>query len=254
MLQPLYLSSAHTAVARQAPAGPVWAPEFHGRYVAFFASAAVACSHPGTLPHDMSAEGHEQAAREASAVTQETPCPPNTGETAQTIAVCWTPTVEGNARERAVEHERRLADAHQHAAAELLAQADAACAGVAESERNVSPFSHPGDIDGAKPLYGPHDSRKSFRVPIGVTIFVWPIPGLTQERLQRIVNCHLAENAVLGHVSPSEPDCPLVPAGVVATVRSSTDRFAVDVKGDSPSVVSEIRARTQRLVGNRWSE
>lgn len=254
MLQSLQVSGTHTAVPREALAGPVPAPEFHGRFVAFVASAAVACSHPGTLPQDMSAEGHEQAAREASAVAQENPCPPNRGETAQSNAVCWTPSQSGDARARAAEHQQRLADAHRLAAAELRSEADAACAGVPETDRNMSPFSHLADIDGARPLYGPHDSKKSVRSPIGVTIFLRPVPGLTQERLQRLVNCHLAQNAVLGHVSPSEPDCPLVPAGVVASVRSATDRFAVDVKGNSPSVVTEIRARTQRLVGDRWSE
>jgi hypothetical protein len=59
-------------------------------------------------------------------------------------------------------------------------------------------------------------------------------------------------DALLGHVSAVEPDCPLVPAGVSATVRSAPDRFAVDIKGSSPEVVKEIEARTRRLLGNRW--
>lgn len=140
-------------------------------------------------------QGHEEAAREAAArAQQENPTSSNRVETAQSMAVCSTPSLDGDAQQaRAAEQERRLAEAHRLAAAKLRAGADADCAGVAESDRNTSPFSRRSDINGTRPL---------------------------------------------------------VPAGV----RSATDRFAVDARGDSPSIVTEIEARTQRLVGNRWSD
>lgn len=47
-----------------------------------------------------------------------------------------------------------------------------------------------------------------------------PVPGLTKELFQRIVNCHLARNAVLGHDAPELAYCPLAPKGVTAEVRS----------------------------------
>jgi len=80
------------------------------------------------------------------------------------------------------------------------------------------------------------------------------VPGLTEQWLQRLVNCHLAQNALLGHVSVAEPDCPLVPAGVTATVRSERDRFAVDIRGNSSEVAREIEARTRRLAGKDWTD
>ena len=101
-------------------------------------------------------------------------------------------------------------------------------------------------------MRAPHDSKRPGQPKIGVTIFVRPVLGLTEQRLQRLVNCHLAQNALVGHVSAVEPDCPLVPAGVSAAVRSASDRFAVDIKGSSPEVVKEIETRTRLLVGNRW--
>ena len=219
-------------------------------------ATVISCAHPSTEPHEMSLQGHEEAARQASQESErlrENPCPPTTGEAVQTNAVCWTPSLASEAqRARAAEQQQRLAEAHGKAAAELREEADSACAGVAEADRVTIPFFHVQDLDGARPLRAPHDSKRPGQPKIGVTIFVRPVLGLTEQRLQRLVNCHLAQNALVGHVSAVEPDCPLVPAGVSAAVRSASDRFAVDIKGSSPEVVKEIETRTRLLVGNRW--
>jgi hypothetical protein len=59
---------------------------------------------------------------------------------------------------------------------------------------------------------------------------------------------HRRSSVSLGvFVSPSEPNCSPVREGVGGSVRCATDRFAVDVKGNSPSVVSEIQVRAQWL-------
>lgn len=217
---------------------------------------AVACAHPGTSPEDMGAQEHERAAQEAISQAQhlgERPCPPTTSATAQTSAICWTPAATSDAQKAlALDRAQQLAAAHRRAAAELRTAADAACEGVGDVDRNASPFSHLEDLDGARPLLGPQAPKTGTTPVLGVTVFIKPLPGLTPERLQRVVNCHLAQNALLGHPVEADPDCPLVPAGVSASVRSAGDRFAVEIKGSSPEVVQEITARTRRVVGSRW--
>jgi hypothetical protein len=71
---------------------------------------------------------------------------------------------------------------------------------------------------------------------------------MTAEWLQRLVECHLARNAALGHVVPEMPNCPLVPRGVAAKVRSVGNGFAVEIEAGDPDTLREIQARSQRLV------
>jgi hypothetical protein len=51
-------------------------------------------------------------------------------------------------------------------------------------------------------------------------------PSMTAEWLQRVVDCHPARNAALGHVVLDLPDCPLVPKGVAdePTIREVLER------------------------------
>jgi hypothetical protein len=58
---------------------------------------------------------------------------------------------------------------------------------------------------------------------------------MTTEWLQRSVDCQLARNAALGHVVPEMPDCPLIPNGVEAHVRSVGNGFAVEIKSNDPA-------------------
>jgi len=67
------------------------------------------------------------------------------------------------------------------------------------------------------------------------------------EWLQRIVDCHLARNAAVGHDMPEMADCPLVPRGAKASVRSVGDGFAVDVSSEAAESAAEIWRRAQLL-------
>jgi hypothetical protein len=82
---------------------------------------------------------------------------------------------------------------------------------------------------------------------VGASIVLRAVPGLTAEWLQRLVDCHLARNAALGHDVPEMPDCPLVPRGVSARVRSVGNGFAVDVRSEDPDVAADVLARARRL-------
>lgn len=46
---------------------------------------------------------------------------------------------------------------------------------------------------------------------------------------------------------PEMQNCPLVPKGVKATVRSVGDGFAVDLRGEDAAAVSEVWKRAQQL-------
>ena len=73
------------------------------------------------------------------------------------------------------------------------------------------------------------------------------VPGMTAEWLQRLVDCHVARNAALGHDVPEMSSCPLVPKGAHATVTATSGGFAVAIRGDDEATSREILRRAEAL-------
>lgn len=120
----------------------------------------------------------------------------------------------------------------------------------------MSPFEHTEDIANVAPLMmSEPDARATGRPAnerlLGATVTFRAVPGMTAEWLRRVVDCHLARNASLGHVVPEMPNCPLVPKGVEAEVSSIKDGFAVAIRGQNAATAREILARAQRLLPAR---
>lgn len=173
---------------------------------------------------------------------------PETG--APLTVICWTDAQQTSAEHTAAMQEhRRLAAAHR-AAAEALRDAEAsACAGLSEDDRDASPFEHREDIAGVTELA--EEVRLGHQVThhlVGATIRFRAVRGLTREWLGRLVECHLARNASVGHDVPEMPDCPLVPRGVTARVSSTDAGFAVEVRADTDEGAAEVLRRAQALV------
>lgn len=218
-------------------------------------SFALGCAHDiaGTHPHDVSQHSHEAAA--AHHVDEATGHAANYDEHAKTdpedcaqyLGSCWgsNPTER---HEHAAEH-RRVAAAHR-SAAEALRNAEArACRGVPEADRDISPFFHREAILDVRRLTRDKGSGPaSVRQDAGATIVLLPAVGVTAERLQRVVECHLSRNAALGHDVPEMAYCPLVPNGVAANVSSAANGFAVNISSEDPATAAEILRRARTLV------
>lgn len=205
---------------------------------------------PGAEPHDMSVAQHEEEARrkelEAEGHTERyDPTVAVTrlqcGTAGYYRQVCWTSVVnptESHLRE--AERQRRMAADHR-AASTALQQAEAAsCAGVAPEERDIGPFVHTEDILAVEPIEGSRGRTQ------GAAVTLRAVPGLSQATLQRIVDCHLARNAALGHDVPEMPDCPLVPLGARAVVTEAADGFVVEIRADDSDAAADILARARR--------
>jgi hypothetical protein len=97
-------------------------------------------------------------------------------------------------------------------------------------------------IEDVQPLY---ESREHFgalgvttspRSLTGATIAVRPMRGLSQERLQHLVECSFANAAA----DVTATDWPRLPAGTTVQVRSGGDRFIVELRaadGVSPEAI-----------------
>lgn len=211
---------------------------------------------PGAHPHDMSAREHDREAtsHEATAAEHEAryepgiadPCDPR-------LATCWTAMRTGTEQHRdEAEHHARVAAAHRRASAALREAEASACAGVSSTDRDTSPFLRIDDISRVEPLTVQVATGAGMRTDtLGAVVSFRAVPGMTAPRLQRIIDCHLARNAALGHAVPELPDCPLVPHGARAIVRPTGETFAVEIRGDDIASAQEILARAKRLRPDR---
>ncbi len=228
--------------------------------LATFAGVLLAgCASSGTEPHAMTAGQHEAAARneeqsakEHSALYGPSPyipptfrCPFSTGLTCyQSWASVQNPTAAHLAEGK---HHVELAAKHRAASQALREAESQACKNVPEGDRDVSPFYHREDIVSA----GPFTEQLSLgaRRTIGAEVVFSALPGMTAEWLQRLVDCHLARNAVLGDAATEMPYCPLAVPHVKAVVRSAGNGFAVDISSVDEKSVKEVIARAERLTG-----
>ncbi len=227
-----------------------------------FTTLAACGGTPGAQPHDMSAASHEAAATEhertaqahaaqydPNASTERSDCLPR-GGAHEEGAACWSSVRNPTAAhsEEADKHHKMAVD--HRAASQALRDAEAKmCVGISEADREMSPFEHREDIASVEPLNVNVSSAKTGgnARTVGATVTFRAVPGMTAQWLQRVVDCHLARNAVLGHVVPEMPSCPLVPNGVTATVTPTSDGFAVALRSDDTKTAQEILRRAQSL-------
>ena len=225
-------------------------------YVLLSMLAAACAATSGTAPHDMGAAEHERAAaveekhsRTGARIEEYLERCARGSLATEPGAPCWTagrdPAAEAR---RASERQLQLAAVHR-ASAQALHDAEAgACVGIAGADREVSPFLHTEDIAGVEPLYGRVASRSGVSLKLeGATVTFRAVPGLTAEWLQRVVDCHVARNAVLGYDNPAMAHCPLGLQAVRSTVRSVGAGFAVEMRGDIPTA-KQILGRAQALL------
>ena len=206
------------------------------------AMLASACAPSGTRPHDMSTAGHERAAQheEQLATAAETP------DAGCAAPPCWTVTPEARAE---AERHRDLAARHRAAASALQGAEDRACGGLDEASRDESPFMHRADIASVEELTEEYQiGHSTMHRRVGATVTFRAVPGMTREWLQRVIDCHIARNAAMGHDVPEMPDCPLVPMGVTAVVRSVGGAFAVDIHAPPGDAADEVLRRARSLV------
>lgn len=200
--------------------------------------------------HAQVAQAHAEQYNEKSTSTHFT-CSPQ-------VSICWT-SVENPTEEHLREAEIHRTEAARHrAASAALREAEAsACVGIAAHDRDMSPFEHVEDITAVQPLV--EERRSGPKGPAvtrvaGAEVTLRAVPGLTAEWLQRLVDCHLARNAALGHVVEEMPNCPLVPRGAMASVSSTGDGFTVSIRADDDAAARDILARAERLQAARRGE
>jgi len=217
------------------------------------AGILTACGAAGTQPHDMAAAQHGATAEtlEKSAVEHAHRSDPGGGTTTcggstiEGTSPCWSVPSNQAAHEQEARRLHELAKRHR-AAGDALIQAERdACAGLAEADRDVSPFIYHDDITSVTRL----SETQAEPARIGVVIRFRPVEGLTIGWLERAVQCHIARSAVLGH-SAELGYCPLAVRGASAKVAANASGLAVEVWATDPAGGAEILGRAQKLLAS----
>lgn len=199
----------------------------------------------GTKPHDMTTTQHEAAAERERVAAKQHEGQYKAGAKEASMecggdSFCWTWTMSRANRHKAemAEH-RKLAEKHRGAAQALRNAEATECVGISDSDRDLSPFFHREDIISVGRMA--QGGRTVFR----------SVPGLTAERLQHLVDCHIARAVAAGNNMPEMPYCPLMLKNVSATVSSTSDGFAVEVIADDGAIADQVWSRMQALVAGR---
>lgn len=231
----------------------------------FFLVPVMACasSTPGARPHDMGAPSHESAAAEHDrmAETHAAQFDPNARvpyEKCEHVRIdgvagaCWTASRNPTkAHLEEAERHRKMAADHRAASQALRDTEARACVGISTEDRDESPFANREDITSVTPLDLKTTSGKpQYDRHAGAVITFRAVPGMTAQWLQRVVDCHLARNAALGHEVPEMTYCPLVPKDVTAKVTPTETGFAVEVRSDDSATADEILRRARGLVAH----
>lgn len=204
-------------------------------------------SHETTAAQEQGAAAAHEGQYDASAQQTRERC--SAGAAKAGSGACWTSVTNPTAEHLRHANEHRKAAAEHRAAAQALREAEShACLGIPAADRDESPFDHREDIESVEPLYvGTSSGKLTTKRLDGAIVTFRAIPGMTAQWLQRVIDCHLARNAALGHDVPEMAYCPLVPKGVTATVSGTQTGFAVAIRGDSQETANEVLRRAQAL-------
>jgi hypothetical protein len=104
------------------------------------------------------------------------------------------------------------------------------------------------DIEGVEKLTERAIDGEALRLR-GVTILVYPVEGLTKERLQRLVRCGLLRAAAADPRRPT--DWPRTPPGTRAEVYSGDERFVVMLRAADDASAEELWRTAQQLKPSR---
>ena len=224
----------------------------------------IGCASTGTRPGDMSAANHEATAEaeqknsgghaaqyDPNAVQKTTQSHSCSGyEAATDCSSSWTSVSNPTEKHRAdaVSH-RDLASKHRAASAALRDAEARSCRDVPAADRDMSPFDHQDDIARVENISentGP-SVELGGATKGGVRVFFAARPGMTAEWLQRVVDCHMARNAVMHYQMSEMEHCPLNIRGATAQVTSTGNGFAVSVVSTDSAVARKIQSQARAL-------
>ncbi len=161
-------------------------------------------------------------------------------------AIAWAARIAPTPQQAAqLEALRDAARSHRMASPAVRAAEGTACAGLGDDDRDVTPFFYRDDVVDVQPLRGP-DGALPGRLE-GAAVTFRRVEGLSQERMQRLVDCQIARDAALEYRVPEVGWCPLAVAGTLARVADSESGLDVRLVAASADAATETYVRAVAL-------
>ncbi len=146
----------------------------------------------------------------------------------------------------ALSADTQTASEHASAAQQLRDAERVACTGVPSKDRDAGPFADRGRIESIEILRD-RTWAKGMIQPIGVAIDLRSEPGITEQWLSRILECHMAHQAVVGRTAYDSS--PLAQYGSKVTVTATATGFRVTITSKDIDVARSVIAKGESLVG-----
>ena len=172
------------------------------------------------------------------------------------LAGCAATQSPGFRKMSAIDHEHAAqygADAtgatsseHREAAQQLREAEHLACAEVPDADRDLGPFARRDRIVGIEAVRDrvyPKASPQLF----GVNVTIRATPGVTEQWIGRVIDCHVAHYAVVG-VDVAPPPSPVLVHGATVQVFSTADGFRVSITSKDIDVAREVLRAGRALV------
>jgi hypothetical protein len=140
----------------------------------------------------------------------------------------------------------QTASEHLNAARQLRDAERLACTDVPTADRDAGPFANRARIESVDVLRD-RTWAKGMMQPVGVAIDLRAEPGVTEQWLSRVLECHLAHQAVVGRSAYDWS--PLSQYGAKITVTSTATGFRVTITSPDIDVARSVIAKGESLVG-----
>jgi len=129
----------------------------------------------------------------------------------------------------------------------LRAIEQSACADVSVIDRDQGPFAQRDRIASMQTLRDRRMATTQVLQPAGVAVYLRSAPGLTEQSLERVLQCHLAHHAVVGDQGFAKPS-PLFVEDARIALSTTTDGFRVAITAREASAAREIIEKARMLV------
>jgi hypothetical protein len=137
---------------------------------------------------------------------------------------------------------------HRAAAQDLRETEQFACAGVPEIDRDEGPFAQRDRIASVE-VVRDRVFPKAPTQPFGIVVYIRATPGLTEQWLGRVIQCHVAHHAVVG-ASGVEESSPLLTGETQIHVSSTGAGFRVSITSSDIDVARQLVRKGRALSAN----
>jgi hypothetical protein len=126
-----------------------------------------------------------------------------------------------------------------------VAMVGSACTGISGAEVQRAVETIRPDIDAVGPKTVPRYAGKTAPWPqlVGAIIYVRAMPGITEEYMTRLLQCHALAPAPCS----AKGRCPFALHGIHVSTMPLPTGFAVSIESQDPDIADEILRRSQEL-------